>query len=223
MKKPAISIVGCLCLLGLATGARAEESLDSLDDVILLVEAGISDETIRVFITSRQIEIELGPEEILRLRRSGVSEAVLEFLLTRIGAARPEPADSRVPLSTGPFFPSRYYRGNSVFSVGYYLGASYIPRWWFYHLYFSFPFSHQQEVLTGHHGSTHARHSGPLHLGAQVEGHDSFGGHELDHGLGDGHSMNAFGHYNHGYGGHLGSGAVGHGAGHLSSHGNGHW
>ena len=54
------------CVLASAATLQAATQTVSLEDVILLARAGISDETIVVFLDYREIESELGSEEILR-------------------------------------------------------------------------------------------------------------------------------------------------------------
>jgi len=91
-------------VLAFAVALQAAPPTVSLEDVILLAQSGISDETILVFLDYRDIDFDLSPEEILRLREAGVSEEIIRYLLERT-----EVQLEGVPVPRSYYYPPRYY------------------------------------------------------------------------------------------------------------------
>ncbi len=134
----------------------------TLDDLLLLAESGVSDKTILAFIEPREITFTLGTEEIAKLRKAGLSEEVIQYLL-----AKSRQAGLTYDQYIKPPVPYPY--------PGYYYGPS---------LYLGFGGGHH--ALFDHHfvGLHHAapHHTG-LHRGTpfHVAHSRSTGGHHIGH------------------------------------------
>jgi len=141
----------------------------TLDDLLLLAESEVSDKTILAFIEPREITFTLGTEEIAKLRKAGLSEEVIQYLL-----AKSRQAGLTYDQYIKPPVPYPY--------PGYYYGPS---------LYLGFGGGHH--ALFDHHfvGLHHAapHHTGlpPHHTGLHHDtsihiGHSrSTGGHHIGH------------------------------------------
>ena len=172
----------------------------TLDDLLLLTESRVSDKTILAFIGPREITFTLGTEEIEKLRKAGLSEEVIKYLL-----AKSRQADLTYNQYIKPPVPYPYPY------PGYYYGPS---------LYLGFGGGHH--ALFDHHfvGLHHAapHHTG-LHHGTpfHVAHSRSTGGHHIGHtsqfavGSGSTHTI--------GRSSHNVSGSRTHTAGRNSSHG----
>ena len=64
-----------------AVAPPAPQAVVSLDDVVLLARSDISDQTIFTFLDFRELGFVLDAQSLLLLRESGVSEAVIRYLL----------------------------------------------------------------------------------------------------------------------------------------------
>jgi len=203
------TIVAFAAVLALAANAHSSHQVVRLDDVILLAQEGLSDETILSFLDAREIGFALGPEEMVTLRDAGVSEEVIRYLVNRIAGGRPAPRRAYVappPLAYGSFGYSPYGYGAA------YIGVSTFPHWWYDHHH-----AHVgHHVLGQHHFSPHGGH-----LAVHGFGHDGhavpLAGHSGGHDAPGGFGAHGLGHS----GGHEGAGhlTVGHGLDHGVSHG----
>jgi hypothetical protein len=128
--------------------AQADVPQVSLEDILLLIERGISNETVLVFLETRDIGFILDAEDIDKLLAAGVSEEVISYLLQQT-ATYSVPSYSYRTTTYVDRYPSYYYTpyysATSVF-----LGFSSFPRAWFRH--------HHSGV---HHGPLH--HDGVHH------------------------------------------------------------
>lgn len=76
------STPGMAALLdGLESGRGFEARPLSVRDIIELLESGISEHTLRVYLETHRSRYELTKEDLLRLREAGASNAFLEFLI----------------------------------------------------------------------------------------------------------------------------------------------
>ncbi len=120
----------------------SRESGSLLDDVTGLTEGGVSEETILVYVKARRTQLPpvLAAEDLLRLRKSGVSETVIRYLAGRAavdvgptgegrkGEVSYESAEAQgYPPDTGyasiPAYPAGYppfYGGHSISYPGYF-------------------------------------------------------------------------------------------------------
>ena len=122
--------------------AQADAPQVSLEDILLLMERGVSNETLLVFLETREIGFTLDVEDIDELLEAGVSEEIISYLLQQTAkysvpsyADRTTNYQDRYPFN----YYTPYYSATSVF-----LGFSSFPRAWFRH----------------HHSAVH---HGPLH------------------------------------------------------------
>ncbi len=176
-------ILGVLFSLFLATPAAAAPGPQaSLEDLTLLIESGISDQTILVFLDTREIGFQLDSETIARLRQQGVSEEVIRYLLERTDAR--EYRDDRVVyVSAGPY-PPGYYLPYYAYGVGSYFGAAILGHWTHgYHRV-------GRHLVGGHHRGHRGGHGGRSHLGSHRASHaraGHSGGRHRGGGHGGGH------------------------------------
>lgn len=175
----------------------------TLDDLTLLAESDISDETTLVFLASREVGFELDAETIVLLREQGISEEIIKHLLGKASAdvdRDVRPRDRIVSLSP---YPARYYV--------------------VYYGYHPYPHTILGHWMHGYSSAGHYAHAGH-HLGISF-GHGTahggghwVGGHTTRNHSGNGHRMT----------GHSGSHGGNHGGfrqtrGHASGgHGSGH-
>ncbi len=204
------AILGVLFSLVLANPAVAAHGLEvSLEDLTLLAESDLSDETILVFLEPRELRFELDPEAIAHLRQQGVSDEVIRYLLEKTDAPK-DRDEGVVYVSAGPY-PPRYYLPHYAHELFPYFGATILWHWTHgYHRV-------AHHLAGGHHFGVSARHSsshGGRHL---ASGRHRVGGHH------------ARGHSKAGHGArHLGSQRAGHaraghsGGGHRGGHSGGH-
>ena len=184
-----------------------------MDDIVLLAESDISDQTILTFIRYRQLDFVLDAKGVQRLREAGVSEDVIQYLLNRDATPVAAIRTYVIPTGYATGYPSYYYGarlvGTTMFSLGWYdhhyFGLGYTtdyryPR----HYYQSHSLSHSGSITLGHGYA-------PIHGSSLSVGHRNSLGHSIGQRHGLGHSVS------HG-GGH----SVNHGGGHGGSHGGGH-
>jgi len=140
----------------------------SLEDILLLTERGVSDETVLVFLETREIGFTPGAEDIDKLLAAGVSEDVIQYLLrqTAVNSALPYPYRTityvdRYP----PYYYTPYYSGTSV-----YLGYSGFPHAWFRQHHGG---AHHTSLHHGvvHHNREHNDVAGIGHVGATSATH----------------------------------------------------
>ena len=212
------TIVGILFSLLLATPVAAAHLPEvSLEDLTLLAGSDISDETILVFLDFREIGFELDSEVIAHLRKQGVSDEVIRYLLERTDARRER--DDRVVYVSADPYPPRYYVPYYGYGVFPYFGAAILWHWTygFHWVGDHFVGGHHLGVYGGHsasHGARHYASTGHLVGGHRSRGHSS-GGHAAVSHLGS-HGANHVGaeHSGRGHsGGHVGAGHSGRGHG----------
>jgi len=159
--KHILAVLICMLSMGIAYAGHLNMTLN---DLLLLAESGVSDKTILAFIEPRKITFALDAKEIAKLRKAGLSEEVIQYLL-----AKSRQADLTYNQYIKPPVPYPYPY------PGYYYGPS---------LYLGFGGGHH--ALFDHHfvGLHHAapHHTG-LHHGApfQVAHSGSTGGHHIGH------------------------------------------
>jgi len=224
------AIVAFAAVLALAANAQSAHQVVRLDDVILLAQEGLSDETILAFLDNREVDFALGPQEIVTLQDAGVSEEVIRYLIDRTTGGYSAPRSAYVAPSPLPYYSSGY--APYGYGAGY-LGASIFPHWWYDHHHGHVDFGHH--AFGDHHLSPHGQTMG--HVGVHGFGHDAHavprGGHFSGHGaavgafrahaVGHGGGHDGAGHFavgqsfGHGFAG--GGHAVGRGLGHGAAHG----
>lgn len=209
------TILGALFVLVFASSAgAADRPQASLEDLTLLTESGISDQTILVFLDTREIGFLLDAETIARLRQQGVSEEVIRHLLER--AEVRDDRDEVVYVAPDPYPRRYYYPYHYGYGVGSYLGAAILGHW-----------THGHHRVGHHLGGGH-------HLGLSFGRSSSYGvhytggghlvgGHGARSHLGShGSSRHSARHRGYGHGGRS-HGRGGHGGGHGGGgHGRGH-
>jgi hypothetical protein len=85
----------------------------TLSDLLLLAESGVSDKTILAFIEPRELAFTSGTEEIAKLRKAGLSEEVIQYLLANNKQA--SLTDNKYIKSSVPSSYPRYYYGSSLY------------------------------------------------------------------------------------------------------------
>ncbi|VAW76443.1 hypothetical protein MNBD_GAMMA13-1023 [hydrothermal vent metagenome] len=181
-------LLASLVIIGTFGGVQAGNMIVSLEDIVLLSQRDVSDETILVLLQNREIGFTLGAKDVDSLLEAGVSEEVIRYLLQKTASA---PLPTYAPVTYVVPYPSYYYRpyysGTSLYRHHYY-GVGH-HRWT--HAPASLHFAHT--------GGGHSRGLGhrSSSIGHRSIGHRSSGGHSRSH---------SFGHR----GGHSG----GHGGGH---------
>ena len=206
--------------------AYSQDGMVSLDDVVLLAQSEISDQTILTFLRYRQLDFVLDAKGVQRLREAGVSEDVIQYLLEQ--DATPLAVLPTYVVSSGyrTGYPSYYYSPRFV-------GITVFPLGWYNHHYFGFGYAADHHGLNhhlghslGHRVGDHRNHdlglSGghvgrhrSVHGGARHFGHNSghVGRHRSVHG-----GARHFGRNS----GHVGRHRSAHGSGHSGSHHGGH-
>ena len=158
-----------LLALAFPVSAGALAAPASLEDIILLGESGVSDETIRVFLSSRPVDFDLDADAIARLKEAGISEENIQFLLDIFGEQASE-ADKEVVVVVAPDPYPHYYYGS------YYIAGAF-PHWGFH---FSFPFhfpipvphlSHTRHRVLRHDTVSHHLHHRTSHRASHNDGH----------------------------------------------------
>jgi hypothetical protein len=143
--------------------ALAEGSKISLEDILLLTERGVSDETILILLETQEIGFVPDVEDIDKLLAAVVSEEVIRYIL-RQSATYPAPSYSYQTTTYADRYTS-YYSGSSFF-----LGYSSFPHDWFRNHYSGVHYT------SPHHGATHYlgyNDHAVLYRGGHVEVHTS--------------------------------------------------
>ncbi|VAW73379.1 hypothetical protein MNBD_GAMMA15-674 [hydrothermal vent metagenome] len=151
-------------LLGviLFTGAQASHLKFSLDDIILLSQRGVSEQTLLLFIENREAGFRLDAEAIDRLALAGVSEEVIRYLLSSEPVLPvPRTVVRRIPPVTYVDPYPGYYYTPYYYGASYSFGFSSYPAYWFGHYSGARPHGGNR-----HHGGylAHNGHS-PTHVG----------------------------------------------------------
>ena len=137
-----------LLALAFPASAGALTAPASLEDIVLLAESGVSDETIRVFLNSRPLNFDLDADAIALLKSAGISEELLQHLLDSVSAtASRTDADVVVVVAADPH-PYHYY--GSYYLPGATLHLSHAFPHWGFHFSFPFPFRIPVPHLTRH-------------------------------------------------------------------------
>ncbi|NOY71921.1 MAG: hypothetical protein GXP14_06020 [Gammaproteobacteria bacterium] len=133
------------CLAGLwglamMAGAQADHLKVSFEDVVLLNQRGVSEQTLLLFLENRVLTFELDAITIDKLMTAGVSEEVIRYLVSQTQPEHAPPdttAKEKVPESTSitnyvpyPVYPAYFYTPN-YYSYSYIYGRSYYPHDWF--------------------------------------------------------------------------------------------
>ena len=147
-------LASLICIAGLSV-AQAGALQISLEDILLLTERGVSDETVLVFLETREIGFIPDAEDIDKLLAAAVSEEVIRYILRQTATYSAPSYSYRTTTYVDlypPYYYTPYYSGTSVF-----LGFSSFPHAWFG--------SHHGGV---HHASLH--HGAVHHLGHKDHG-----------------------------------------------------
>jgi hypothetical protein len=134
----------------------------TLNDLLLLAESGVSDKTFLAFIEPREITFTPGTEEIAKLRKAGLSEEVIQYLLAnnrQAGLTYNRYINPPVAYS----YP-RYYYGSSLY-LGFGRG---------HHALFDNHFVGLDHSAPHHTGLYHGASFNVIHSG-------STGGHQIGH------------------------------------------
>jgi len=99
----------CITGLGLAL-AQANDLKVSLDDILLLANRDVSDQTILVFVQSRGIGFTPDAGDIDKMLEAGISEEVIRYLLeeSALAATAPTYSYQQLPTYIAPY-PAYYY------------------------------------------------------------------------------------------------------------------
>jgi hypothetical protein len=139
-------LAGLIYTLGFSI-AQAGEAQISLEDILLLTEHGVSDETIQVFLETREIGFVPDAEDIDKLLAAAVSEEVIRYIL-RQTATSSAPSYSYQTTTYAdrypPYYYTPYYSGSSFF-----LGYSSFPHDWHRNHYSGVHYT------LPHHGAAH--------------------------------------------------------------------
>jgi len=189
--------------------AYSQDGTVSLDDVVLLAQSDISDQTILTYLKHRRLDFVLDAEGVQELREAGVSEEIIRYLLELSDTPPAALLTYVTPTGYDTGYPSYYYGARLV-------GTSIFSRQWYDHHYLEFAhvtahhaphhnqghsLGHTVGITVGHHTRTHIGHGGGI-----VDRHGSA---QLRHSGGDQRS-----HRNAHSRGHSGARGRSHGPGH---------
>lgn len=201
-----ITILGVwFCLVLASPAAAADRPQASLEDLTLLTASGISEETILVFLDTREIGFLLDAEAITRLRQQGVSEEVIRHLLERTDAR--SDVDRVIYISPAPYprrYDSRYDYG---YGAGSNFGSAILGHWT---RAFHWVGDH---LVGGHHLGVSAGYSSSYGAHYTGGGYLTGGHHARSHLVSHRSSHRGFGHSSYGHRGR-GHGRGGHGGRH---------
>jgi hypothetical protein len=139
-------------------GVQAGHMTVTLDDILLLSQRGVSDETILVFLQNREIGFTPNAADIDKLLLAGVSEEVTRYLILQT-ATKPAYAYPPVTTAYADPYPASYYTPYYDDYTSFYSGSSS-----FFGLA-AFPYPYYGY---GYYGGTHhdrADHTRPSHFG----------------------------------------------------------
>jgi hypothetical protein len=104
MKRLTSSALVLICFSSLL--AYAQQSLNN-ESVVKLVRAGLSEDLVVQTVNTQPGNYQLGADDILALKKAGVSERVITAMLTRNGnAASGRPSNGAVPERSGSGYPN---------------------------------------------------------------------------------------------------------------------
>jgi hypothetical protein len=236
--KASLSLAVCAALVTYSllnpVAALSQENMVSLDDIILLAESDVSDQTIMTFLWYRQLDFVLDSKGIQRLRAAGVSDDVIRYLLEQdataiasVPASVPaSPPAYVVPTGYRTAYPSYYYGARLV-------GTTVFPLGWYDHHYFgfsrgsvySYPLHDSESHGLGHSvgiGLGHSVGIGLDHSAGIGLGHSAGIGLGHSAGIGLGHSGQNLGHSGGQRRSHSGGRSGGHSGGRSGGHSGGH-
>jgi uncharacterized membrane protein YgcG len=104
--------------------AQASDMVVSLDDILMLSQRGVSDETILVFLQNRELGFTPDADDIDSLLEAGLSEEIVRYLLQQTPAKPTEVSSAVVYVDPyPPYYYRPYYTRTSLF-----LGFSAFPH-----------------------------------------------------------------------------------------------
>jgi len=219
--------------------AHAGTQQISLKDILFLAERGVSDETMLVFLESREVGFIPDAEDIDKLLSAVVSEEVIRYLLrqTATNTTNSTPSYSYRTITYEDLYPAYYYTPYYSGGSGFFGYSSYPHTWYGSH----YGGVHYTSL---HHGATHSQgyndhgtlslshtvHRGGGHIGSHASRYGR--GHNVAVGIRHGGSRHTVAHEGRQSVGHSRrspahrSGGVHsrsqHGGGHSGGHGGGH-
>ncbi len=166
-------LVSLICIAGLSISiAQAGTPKTSLEDIMLLVGRGISDETIMVFLKTRKIGFTPDAEDIDKLLVSGLSQEAIRYILRQTATYSTSSYSYQTTTYVDPYPP--YYSRSS-----FYLGYSSYPYTWFGNNYGGVHYASLR------HGGIHnLRHNNHGYLSRRVHSGEHAGAHNTNHRLG---------------------------------------
>jgi len=108
-KNVLLFILALLCSLGIAPGQQSGATGQTLtnDSIVKLVNAGLGEETILSIVNAQPGKYSLGADDVIALKKAGVSEKVIAAMLNKSSAgASPTPAAASSPegMEVGVYF-----------------------------------------------------------------------------------------------------------------------
>jgi hypothetical protein len=220
----------CALLIVASPTYAADESRQprtvSLDDLVLLLGSGISDQTILTFLENRELDFVLSKEIILSLAQAGITNRVLQYIKDQEAELNP-PSETALIGFSSINYPSYYDYGR--------INGSIYPLAWYGHHYLtsqpssSHPYT---PVYIGNYGIeheiSHNLGSTGTHLPTLLGGHqNNLTGNVLHQGSAAGHGtqhdpVRAIEHAAGRSGGHSVGHSIGHSVGYSSGHSVGH-
>lgn len=178
MQRWILTIVFGLIFAAPALAAHRPEV--TLDDLTLLAESDISDETTLVFLASREVGFELDAEAIVLLREQGISEEIIQHLLGKASADVDRDDRERDRVVAVSSYPSNYYV--VYYGYGYHAYPHTILGHWTHGYYYSY-------YSAGHYA--HAGNHRGISFGHRTahDGRHLVGGHTARNHSGNGHRM----------------------------------
>jgi hypothetical protein len=135
--KTALTLCAALIASGMLLNpslAYSQDGTVSLDDVVLLAQSDISDQTILTYLKYRNLDLALDADAVQRLRKDGVSEEIIRYLLERDSTSVAATPTYVVATGYNTGYPSYYYGARLV-------GTTVYPLSWYHHHYYPLRFS----------------------------------------------------------------------------------
>ena len=165
--------------------AYSQAGIVSFDDMLLLAQNDISEQTILTFLKYRKLAFALDAKTVQRLRDGGVSDAVIRFLLERDATTIAALPTYVVPTGYRTGYPSYYYGARLV-------GTTEFPLAWYNHHYFRFGYTTVYSYPQHHSPSHSLGHSVGIARGHDREPLHVSGIHGRNHVIG--HAGQSLGH-----------------------------
>ncbi len=112
-----------------AAGSSQGKRPVTVEDMVLLLSSGISDQTILVFLTDRELDFTLTREVVLKLSQAGLTNAVMLYLKEKEMSAE--------DVRSGPSLVSYRSTGYSTYYDAGRISNSMFPLAWYGHYYYS--------------------------------------------------------------------------------------